>query len=56
MFVDYQNFTGSMGRNFVGNWFVVLQLWGRSNIIPKYHIYSFFQMLKDFLSNHLVLN
>ena len=42
MFVDYQNFTGSMGRNFVGNWFAVLQLWGRSNIIPKYHIYSSF--------------
>ena len=25
MFVGYQNFAGSWGRNFVGNWFVALQ-------------------------------
>ena len=25
MFVDYQNFAGSKGRNFMGNWFVALQ-------------------------------
>lgn len=25
MFVDYRKFSGSLGHNFVGNWFVVLQ-------------------------------
>ena len=28
MFVDCQNFAGSWGRNFVGNWFVALQCKG----------------------------
>ena len=25
IFMDYQNFAGSFGRNFMGNWFVALQ-------------------------------
>ena len=42
MFMDYENSAGSMGHNFVGNWFFVLQykmiqqfvknLWGRKNM------------------------
>ena len=51
--MDYQHFTGSVGRNFVGNWFIVLQLWGhecvdkgnlrnpRSNMIPSYLLFFF---------------